>query len=256
MRLLERCSNSWPMPEISAAIEDLRQAFSVDITKPFELKPGLLYGSPGRSDSLSPSPNETSYIQQHHETSQMPTTYNSYQMLPPSVNEATSRAEFAPNQSYMSQGDPQVSFDGNTRIVTSLQPPVWNPSRIFENFDQAFGNHAVMSMAQTPPLQPTPLPVSSYVPQQSTNPTFTNYGQGILEVPDYRGQMQSPPTHLGIMPTYQQPQPQLQPQPQPPSLVPPSMWVEAVATATIGNKRRWQGHGREDRSGMSTKRTR
>ena len=54
MRILERCSTAWPMPEIQAQIDSLRLAFSADINQPFELKPSFPYGSP--SEPYQPSP--------------------------------------------------------------------------------------------------------------------------------------------------------------------------------------------------------
>lgn len=54
MRILERCSAAWPMPEIQAQIDSLRLAFSADTNRPFELKPSFPYGSP--SEPYQPSP--------------------------------------------------------------------------------------------------------------------------------------------------------------------------------------------------------
>lgn len=54
MRILERCSTAWPMPEIQAQIDSLRLAFSADMHHPFELKPSFPYGSPSGSYQSSP----------------------------------------------------------------------------------------------------------------------------------------------------------------------------------------------------------
>ncbi|KAI4149488.1 MAG: hypothetical protein L6R39_002497 [Caloplaca ligustica] len=46
MRLLENCTAAWPMPEMQASIDALREAFSADTSQPFRLKPSFPYGSP------------------------------------------------------------------------------------------------------------------------------------------------------------------------------------------------------------------
>jgi hypothetical protein len=47
MRILEKCSSSWPMPDMQQQIDALREVFSADMRKPFVLKPTFPYGSPG-----------------------------------------------------------------------------------------------------------------------------------------------------------------------------------------------------------------
>ena len=54
MRILESCMAVNPMDDTRAQIESLREAFSADVRKPFELKPSFPYGSP--IASFAPSP--------------------------------------------------------------------------------------------------------------------------------------------------------------------------------------------------------
>lgn len=61
MRILERCSAAWPMPEIQAQIDSLRLAFSADTSRPFELKPTFPYGSPSEPYHPSPPPFDSSH---------------------------------------------------------------------------------------------------------------------------------------------------------------------------------------------------
>lgn len=63
MRILERCSAAWPMPEIQAQIDSLRLAFSADTSRSFELKPSFPYGSP--SEGYQPSPPMDAHYHPH-----------------------------------------------------------------------------------------------------------------------------------------------------------------------------------------------
>lgn len=55
MRILENCTSAWPMPEMQTQIDALREAFSADTSRPFELKRSFPFGSPS-SNGLQPSP--------------------------------------------------------------------------------------------------------------------------------------------------------------------------------------------------------
>lgn len=55
MRILETCTTAWPQPDMQKQIDALREAFSADTSRPFELKPTFPYGSPG-VPALQPSP--------------------------------------------------------------------------------------------------------------------------------------------------------------------------------------------------------
>lgn len=57
MRILEHCMKAWPMPEMQMQVNQLREAFSADINRPFELKRGFPFESPSPSaGGLQPSP--------------------------------------------------------------------------------------------------------------------------------------------------------------------------------------------------------
>lgn len=85
MRILERCTSAWPVPEMQSQIESLREAFSADTSRPFELKRSFPFGSP-ISAGLQPSPpldaNTHHPILTRHE-SVTPMPYQTTPMTPP-----------------------------------------------------------------------------------------------------------------------------------------------------------------------------
>lgn len=50
--------NAWPMPEMQRQIDSMREAFSADLRKPFELKPSFPYGSPSPTTSHASPPRQ------------------------------------------------------------------------------------------------------------------------------------------------------------------------------------------------------
>ena len=55
MRILENCTSAWPSSEMQTQIDALREAFSADTSRPFQLKPTFPLGSPS-SNGMQPSP--------------------------------------------------------------------------------------------------------------------------------------------------------------------------------------------------------
>lgn len=129
MRILERCSSAWPMPEIQAQIDSLRLAFSANINRPFELKPTFPYGSP--SEPYQPSPTlETQYHPQPSQISniQERAGFHPYPITPPiSADTEDSKA-----------GTPQLQSANilATHPVHTEAPLVdensWDPTRIIK----------------------------------------------------------------------------------------------------------------------------
>ena len=64
MRILEQCTAAWPMPEMQAQIDALREAFSADTSKPFMLKPSFPYNSPAPGNSRT-SPSSLTGLRHH-----------------------------------------------------------------------------------------------------------------------------------------------------------------------------------------------
>jgi hypothetical protein len=130
MRILEQCSETWPLPEIRAQIDALRQAFSADTTRPFELKATFPYGSPSEQHS-SPPALETQYNQ--FGQPQMPSPhrlgYNSHSGTPPiSTGADDSKSDTSqPNNMtilhHHQLGNPQLN-------VPLVDENSWDPTRI------------------------------------------------------------------------------------------------------------------------------
>lgn len=228
MRVLERCTPS-AAPEVKVQIDALRQAFSNDTSKAFELRADLGLRSPSveskptppasqsqpppshtnqgwalhdgmSSKTMSPASEYGPPFQQPAATSNMPFITSSFQMQ---------------NQAAYSQPPlPQISTAptgyGLEAVISNEQhTPVWDPSGIFSQWHSAFGPPA--QAQQTPPgqnmsvSQPTSAPVIA--PQQSPVAAQHMYSQQM-------------PQNTGIMPT-----------------VTPVMWQNAFTDAYVS------GHG-------------
>ncbi len=147
MRLLEKCTSSWPMPDVQQQIDALRDAFSADPSKPFELKPSFPYGSPAPIHSSPPSRlhgygqhsvNRTASIdhqsmgppgQQQMGYGNQPTPPLSSSSLGASKGDSEgiqSLVMMAAGQSIPRQEQPVAN------TLPMIDPSTWNPSRIFE----------------------------------------------------------------------------------------------------------------------------
>lgn len=135
MRILERCSTAWPMPEIQAQIDSLRLAFSADTNHPFELKPTFPYGSP--SEPYHPSPPIDS--QYHPQVQSIPgpdsvqnrVGYTTYPVTPP-ISAGTEDSK-----SDSSQVQPLGIIPPHPASGPSIETPLvdensWDPTRIIK----------------------------------------------------------------------------------------------------------------------------
>lgn len=149
MRILEQTMHHWPMPEVHAQINGLREAFSVDTTKPFELKPSFPFGSP-RSQNASP---DGAYNQPHlrpiatatyggsrmvsMEPSSAHVTYTSaaivqHPITPPvSTTDEVPKADSPVVQSLAMIGSQAQSAHPSVQGQEAY-PAQWNPTKIFE----------------------------------------------------------------------------------------------------------------------------
>lgn len=138
MRILEQCAPSFPMPEMQQQVNSLRQAFSADITKPFEMKPSFPFGSPQVAPQSSPHgsyrsrhPSQASPLEQpgqinylHHSTK--------FPITPPiSASDPDVKADSPVAQSLvmMASGQRAPPSAGGMQMAETAQ---WNPQRIFE----------------------------------------------------------------------------------------------------------------------------
>ena len=138
MRILENCTSAWPMPEMQTQIDALREAFSADTSRPFELKRTFPFASPS-STGLQPSPPldaghhppMLSRHESHSQVNQMP--YHTQPITPP-VSAGFDMPKDTPlssaSMSMMANGYQQQMPTQTSSIGTSQVE--WNPTPIFE----------------------------------------------------------------------------------------------------------------------------
>ena len=152
MRILEKCTSSWPMPDMQHQIDALREAFSADTRKPFVLKPSFPYGSPG-APNMSPSRVKVQYrhgrnhgssidqsVEHQHVQPQQHVSYTSHPITPPisagGITDTKSDSPAAQSLVMMAaQRGPQQPQQSQQPVTSGVQmpdPSAWNPSRIFE----------------------------------------------------------------------------------------------------------------------------
>ena len=222
MRILEHCILS-AMPEVQIQINTLREAFSLDTTKPFELKPTLGLRSPalehnsslpdsqntsaptsapvhgsttwsnmldaGSSKTLSPA----SEYSQHSDYTRPRTGASVHASTYPELTQAT----YALPALHQVNSAPQIGY-ALEPIVSHEQPtPVWDPSGIFNQWNTAFGasSQAVpppqahtarthsTSAPFTPQQQPATGPPSVYHSQQANQNTSSVFPGNMPSVP-------------------------------------------------------------------------
>ena len=142
MRILEKCTSSWPMPDMQQQIDALREAFSADTRKAFVLKPSFPYGSPGAPVNSTP-PRPVQYrqasthgsqqnLEQQHAPQQV--SYTAHPISPPiSAGGVDTKSDSPAVQSLVmmatGQRGPQAPMSSG---VPMPDQSTWNPSRIFE----------------------------------------------------------------------------------------------------------------------------
>ena len=144
MRILEKCTSSWPMPDMQHQIDALREAFSADIRKPFVLKPTFPYGSPGAPVNTSPPRANTQYRQGSSHSSSMDqqnmpqqqVSYTNHPISPPiSAGGVDTKSDSPAVQSLVMMATGQRAPQQQQPMasgVSMADPAGWNPSRIFE----------------------------------------------------------------------------------------------------------------------------
>ena len=148
MRILEKCTSSWPMPGMQQQIDALREAFSADTRKPFVLKPSFPYGSPG-APNMSPPRANAKYrqagnhgsidqnVEHQHAQPQQYVSYTNHPITPPvsagGVTDTKSDSPAAQSLVMMAaQRAPPQPQQPVTSGVQMPDPSTWNPTRIFE----------------------------------------------------------------------------------------------------------------------------
>jgi hypothetical protein len=254
MRILETCGPHFPMPEMQQQVNSLRQAFSVDITKPFEMKPTFPFGSPQVAPQSSPLSNHGSYRSRHPSQAsplEQPgqVNYHAHPITPPiSASDRDAKADSPVAQSLVMMASGQRA-PSSAAGMQMQEPAQWNPQRIFEyvyssfpatssvltkhsQWNVAFGTPPPSASSQSsPPLRPGPpgnnfdMRAPQETPQSNYHLTSTSPQSNIMQ-----GAPSQMPPSSGYPSTN-------------PSYVTPSMWQEVVASSfSDGLKRRWD-HG-------------
>lgn len=252
MRILEQCITAWPMRDLQAQVQSLREAFSANINKPFELKPTFPFGSPVTRLAASPTSESHFTDQQLMSGSQdlKPSiTFNQTTPITPPISAGLD------GQNMMQQGQrPQPGATSHGMADDGMQ---WNPSRLFEYGKQSlkidtsvvFRKRANGHKSQWNTAFGTPTSTVSggHLPNPGSpsamySPTASTVGSG-GDMGDLSGHS---PQHFGVpstMPSAAQMQAASASfaQQHPQQYVSPSMWQDTVASTYVSNdlKRRW-----------------
>lgn len=124
------------MADMQLQIEALREAFSADTSRPFELRPGFPYGSPGMHQKRSP-PLDIKYQQpplvrqtSHEQTA--PIDYLPEPITPPiSVAHDDQEKTSIPTTLNMISSSPAAPISIASEAI-GMDQASWNPTRIFE----------------------------------------------------------------------------------------------------------------------------
>lgn len=137
MRILELCTTEWPMADMQTQIDALREAFSADCSRPFELRPGFPHSSPPRSHPRKSPPldlkhQHPSVIRQISHEQRAPIEYEPQPITPPiSVGHEEHDRSYIPTSLDMISGS-GVECNSATSDLTGVDYASWNPTRIFE----------------------------------------------------------------------------------------------------------------------------
>jgi hypothetical protein len=143
MRILEQVTPMWPLPEMQAQVNALREAFSADINKPFELKPTFPFGSPSPQSNSSPlsassggtfrtrEPLATGSMEQPGQVNYHQASQHHHPITPPiSATERESKTDSPLGQSMVMMTPGQRQHLSPSQHVQNQGQ--WNPDRIFE----------------------------------------------------------------------------------------------------------------------------
>ena len=252
MRILERCSSSWPVPQLQVQIESLRQAFSADLNKPFELRQNFPFGSPNPSTDGRSPPGSAAILGQAH---------NNQDAGRRSYHGSFDTSSIRSSQKSLATSQGMLSSTGWNNVGTAYPPTQqmgWDPSIVVDRWHTAFNPMQLESPppgvqagnVPNPSLAPTSTPMYSSPQHQHAHasqqhPTsYFNAQQTIAAA----SQSTTPPTYSAPMVPQQQGFLAQGPATSPtgyasqgvqPSVT-PTMWQEAVAQSS-GWKRRHEG---------------
>ncbi|KAF2400422.1 hypothetical protein EJ06DRAFT_537972 [Trichodelitschia bisporula] len=244
MRILEKIAPMWPLPEMQSQIEALREAFSADINRPFELRASFPCGSPPPHDNASPLPDGAYRSQPSGQDMSLGPSQANYNMIHPITPPVSATDEDCKTDSPIVQSL-NVMAQGAPAAVQSQDPyhGQWNPTRIFDQWTSAFGTPPSSTASQpSPPLR---------APPAGNYDIRMTQGQAQLGQTAYSPQTGYSPhgTHMGLpanapATTYAAPAP---------NFVSPTMWQDVVASSFGAglNKRGWDYGGADTMEQMA-----
>ena len=264
MRILENCTSAWPTPEMQTQIDSLREAFSADTTRPFELKRSFPFASPS-SSSLQPSPPldaghpppMLTRHESHGQLSQMP--YHAQPITPPvSAGFEMPKDASLPSASMAMMSNSQQHTIPMQSSAMNTSQVEWNPTPIFkyvsgtfelnhiENTNDSFSqwSTAFGTSSGSSAIPPASGSISQHSPPLYTSSAISTHPISSIQssIPQ---QQQSYPFTSSMPPLSRvQTAPQISPYTTPtPSFVTSSMWRDTVASTydSAGLKRRWGG---------------
>ncbi|KAG0651542.1 Nitrogen assimilation transcription factor nit-4 [Hyphodiscus hymeniophilus] len=190
MRILEKCTSSWPMPDMQQQIDALREAFSADTRKPFVLKPSFPYGSPNAPVNSTPPRVQTQYRQgsshsssmdQQTMTQQQVSYTNHHPISPPiSAGGVDPKSDSPAIQSLVMMASGQRAPQQQQPMASGMTEPAgWNPSRIFDTWNTTFGTPPAAASTSAPQQPPLKIAVAGAhgihdLPQMQTLPNVLN----------------------------------------------------------------------------------
>lgn len=250
MRILESCTTAWPMPEMQSRIDALREAFSADTSRPFELKSSFPYGSPLLNMQSSP-PLDVKYQHQglSGQVSREQTTqvqYHPQPLTPPIAGDHEDRGR------PMSADSLRITGNGQQLSSASIETDqaAWNPTPIFEYGPEEQKHKVKLNTNKLNSQWTTAFEIPSSIMNVSNN---LPQSSSALYTPTTLGAHDLPPLHDAMQQHYSAslsmaPLSRMQsvlPQPSytsaGPSFVTSSMWRDTVASTFDpgGLKRRW-----------------
>lgn len=229
MRILEKCMGAWPMPDMQKQVDSVREAFSADTRKPFVLKPSFPYGSPHSSSRSSPpGPQyrpelaQSGSLGQHVEpqVQHSQVSYINHPISPPVSASALDMKSDSPEvQSLAMMASGQSQPTSAQHSLPLADAPVWNPSRIFDQWDTSFGS---------PALQASPHSVTAQAGSLSVASSVVSDTAGIQDLQAVQAQLRSG--------SHSMPAQQFATT----NFITPAMWQESVASVYEGGlKRAW-----------------
>ncbi|KAF2203750.1 hypothetical protein GQ43DRAFT_366107 [Delitschia confertaspora ATCC 74209] len=236
MRILETCVPSWPLPEMHQQVNTLRQAFSADVNKPFDLKPSFPFGSPQVLPNSPPLNNEGPYRprlpSQHSPLEQSGQVhYYAHPISPPiSASDRDHQADSPVAQSLVMMAAGQRAPQTAPAMQMQEQVP-WNPNKIIDQWNIAFGTPPPSSSSHSsPPLRPPPS--GNYEAKTPQESNASNYQ--LANVSPQSNVISSAQSQIPAAASYATPSN---------SYVTPTMWQEVVASSFGGGLKRGWDYG-------------